>query len=290
MVCARCLTPSDSTSRRRPFSANGGAFVSGEVAAVRDTIQRPFRYLLGLPTPESLQQGDTISDITGACDVGSASFDPAHLDSGLESFARRTEQSSLPGLKTRPCVILGPGEQGNPLRPRICLMATFDGCKDDELSTLARYFAVPVFPNVPDDGSLHLHSCPEWHDPQRDEDGRIHRQWIIALDSDAQRDVHAQTWGETPTGRYYVFERSQLKDLEALCEAKRNQWKLDVQHNPDLLRQAISELEVCHDHRHGAQSCSLRTYSIILHSRILALPHPALGFRYNHPQCRTRSV
>jgi hypothetical protein len=72
-------------------------------------------------------------------------------------------------------------------------MATFDGRNDDELSTLARYFAVPVLINVPDNRSLHLHSCPEWHDPQRGEDGRVHRQWIIALDSDAQRDVHAQT-------------------------------------------------------------------------------------------------
>jgi hypothetical protein len=103
MVCARCLTPSDSTSRRRPFSANGGAFVPGEVAAVRDTIQRPFRYLLGLPTPEAFQQGDTILDITGACDVGSASFDPAHLNSGLESFARRTEPFSDQGSKGALC-------------------------------------------------------------------------------------------------------------------------------------------------------------------------------------------
>jgi hypothetical protein len=57
----------------------------------------------GLPTPEAFQQGDTILDITGACDVGSASFDPAHLNSGLESFARRTEPFSDQGSKGALC-------------------------------------------------------------------------------------------------------------------------------------------------------------------------------------------
>ncbi|KAI0365058.1 hypothetical protein BV20DRAFT_780634 [Pilatotrama ljubarskyi] len=147
---------------------------------------------------------------------------PALYKKCKDALERITAEGSRIG-KERPCVLLCTIPSDTRTTPTICIMATFCGAAYEELSEILKIFCIPVSPNLGQEGSIPLHTTPEW--PNSD-------QWIIAYPFDSTRYIKGfwRAGYRTPTssGSEDVpvrrLTRRETYALRDHCERAIKQW------------------------------------------------------------------
>ncbi|KAI0350637.1 hypothetical protein OH77DRAFT_1363432, partial [Trametes cingulata] len=145
-----------SEALKGPATASG--YAQGDICCIRESTATPIEHILA--AHPAIHEN------------------PRLLKKCEDALRRIKAEGSMLG-KERPCILLCTIPSGVRTAPTVCLMGTFGGTPFEELSEIFKMFCIPLYPNLGQDGSVPVHSTPEW--PSSED------QWIIAYSFESSR-------------------------------------------------------------------------------------------------------